>query len=184
MRRIWAVVLCSVMAFAAGDALAKKKKKRKKKGGGGSGEMMKSGSRPYGMAGCGLGSIVMGADGNQILAVTTNATFYSQLFGITTGTSNCVEDGAAAAALRQEVFITSNLSTLMKEMSQGDGETLQAFSETLGCNGAVYPQVVSQLQANYNDIFKAPGALAVLDTAKRKLSEKPEIAGACGYLVI
>ena len=45
----------------------------------------------YGSAGCGLGAIVFGSKPGmiQVLAATTNATFYSQTFGITTGTSEC-----------------------------------------------------------------------------------------------
>ena len=46
----------------------------------------------YGMAGCGLGSLLFGNDNTtlmQILAATTNGLFGSQTFGITSGTSNC-----------------------------------------------------------------------------------------------
>src|SRR3569832_2714255 len=49
------------------------------------------GGRAYGSAGCGLGSIVFGSQPGfiQILAATTNGTFASQTFGITSGTSDC-----------------------------------------------------------------------------------------------
>ena len=35
----------------------------------------------YGEAGCGLGSIVMGKDGNQVLASTTNSSSLTNYFG-------------------------------------------------------------------------------------------------------
>jgi len=53
-------------------------------------------AQPYGMAGCGLGSIAFGNDQTmfkQVLAATTNGTFGTQTFGITSGTSNCVSGG-------------------------------------------------------------------------------------------
>lgn len=65
-------------------------------------------SREYGMAGCGLGSLVMGKDGGQILAATTNGTFYSQLFGITSETLNCVDDNISQVAHNSDVYIQFN----------------------------------------------------------------------------
>src|SRR3954469_2639303 len=61
----------------------------------------------YGMAGCGLGSLIFGpvnSPGAQILAATTNSTFGSQTFGITSGTSNCVSGGVVALDRQQTAF--------------------------------------------------------------------------------
>ena len=60
----------------------------------------------YGDAGCGLGSIVFGSEqgGVQVLAATTNGTFYSQTFGITTGTSNCNPAGLVKLDKEREEF--------------------------------------------------------------------------------
>ncbi len=54
---------------------------------------------PYGTAGCGLGSIVIGSKPGmmQIFAATTNGTSASQSFGITSGTSNCVDHGSSGS---------------------------------------------------------------------------------------
>src|SRR6266545_2071443 len=45
----------------------------------------------YGLAGCGLGSMLIGSKPGivQIFAATTNGSFGTQTFGITSGTSNC-----------------------------------------------------------------------------------------------
>ena len=60
-------------------------------------------SAQYGMAGCGLGSVVISDDGFlQVFAATTNGTSYSQSFGITSGTSNCVEKGVVKMDKQQE----------------------------------------------------------------------------------
>ena len=63
----------------------------------------------YGMAGCGLGSILFGAKPGkiQILSGTTNGIYGNQTFGISSGTSNCdiPEMGQQAAA-----FITAKFA--------------------------------------------------------------------------
>ena len=52
---------------------------------------------PYGMAGCGLGSMLFGDGGLQTSAATTNGIVANQSFGITSGTSNCVDNPASAS---------------------------------------------------------------------------------------
>ena len=63
----------------------------------------------YGAAGCGLGAIVFGSKPGmiQVLAATTNATFYSQTFGITTGTSEC--GGGAVKVQAEQKNITIDI---------------------------------------------------------------------------
>src|SRR3954464_7446787 len=69
----------------------------------------------YGTAGCGLGSLVFGDQKGaiQILAATTNTTFGTQTFGITTGTSNCVDTAAGSAGARIFTEATARLSPRM-----------------------------------------------------------------------
>ena len=85
----------------------------------------------YGMAGCGLGSLLFGNDNSklmQILAATTNGTFASQTFGITSGTSNCVEGGVVKAEREQAAFAEVNFQDLKRNMAAGGGEYLASFS--------------------------------------------------------
>lgn len=108
-------------------------------------------ARPYGDAGCGLGSILMGADGNQTLAVTTNGSSYSQLFGITSGTSNCTDDGAVSAHNKVPFFIDANKVALSSEMARGSGETLNNLADAMGCQDkAAFGKA---MQKNYATIF-------------------------------
>ncbi len=110
-------------------------------------------ARPYGDAGCGLGSIVMGADGNQILAATLNATGY-QTIGITFGTSNCAADHGSSSSNEEaqiRYFIEVNRISLASDISRGQGETIDHLSALLGCNSA---KVGSTLKKNYEQIFK------------------------------
>ena len=90
--------------------------------------------RNYGKAGCGWGSQLMGKDGSQVFAATTNASGYNQFIGITMGTSNCAPDGASVAVMRQESFVTSNYANLSKEMAQGQGEALEGLAQVLGAD--------------------------------------------------
>jgi hypothetical protein len=108
-------------------------------------------AKSYGVAGCGLGSVVMGKDGSQVLAVTTNGTSYSQFFGISSGTSNCTDDGAVSAANQVPMFIESNRVALANDVARGSGETLANLSEVMGCSNPAH--LASTLQRNYGVIF-------------------------------
>ena len=103
----------------------------------------------YGMAGCGLGSILFGAKPGkiQIIAATTNGIYGNQSFGITSGTSNCdiPEMGQQAAA-----FIETNREIVMKEAARGEGETVTALSVLLNCNESALSK---DMKANFNHYF-------------------------------
>ncbi len=108
-------------------------------------------SAPYGMAGCGLGSLII-KDNNilQIFAATTNGTFGSQTFGITTGTSNCTPDSKAYLDKQKEIFVTVNYESLETEMAIGEGEKLKSFSELMGCDYKTFSNIS---KTYYKDIF-------------------------------
>jgi hypothetical protein len=139
-------------------------------------------ARKYGMAGCGLGSVLMGPKGSQILALTTNGSSANQSFGISFGTLNCVHDTEAAAYQEQEIFVTQNLTVLSKEMAQGKGESLDALASTLGCDTLDRPEVARQLQTSFSKIFQAPGAIAVLEATVEELKSHPTLSKTCKYL--
>lgn len=138
-------------------------------------------ARKYGMAGCGLGSAVFGTGGMQTSAGTTNYSFGSQWFGITTGTSNCTPDSDSAAVLKQESFVVANYATLSKEMAQGQGNSVVGLAEVLGCNSEVVPAFGSFTQAKYESLFTAPGSMAMLDKLKVELASQSDLASACKY---
>lgn len=109
------------------------------------------GSGQYGVAGCGLGSMVFGNESGpvQVIAATLNATGV-QTFGITSGTSNCGEGLFAKAEVNS--FIESNAIALENDIARGQGETLSTLSEMLGCSSSFG----GALQKNYKAIY-APG---------------------------
>jgi hypothetical protein len=106
---------------------------------------------PYGMAGCGLGSLVFGDQPGivQIFAATTNGTFGSQTFGITTGTSNCQDSLTGRGGLR--VYVETNREALAKDISRGQGETLKNLATIAGCTDT--PLASAALQKNFSVIF-------------------------------
>ena len=105
----------------------------------------------YGEAGCGLGTMVVGQNGNQVLAATLNGTSGSQTFGITSGTSNCTDQGAVKASNRIPMYIEVNKLSLAKEASRGQGEAIAGLAALYGCDDK---KMGAALKANYNQIFE------------------------------
>jgi Protein of unknown function (DUF3015) len=125
------------------------------------------GKATYGLAGCGLGSLVFGDQkgGVQILAATTNGLFGSQTFGISTGTSNCVESSGTQGA---RTFIEGNREALAKDAARGGGETIVTLSAIAGCKDATI--VGGALQKRFKTLF--PGAkTAAEEVAKNVINE-------------
>jgi hypothetical protein len=64
----------------------------------------------------------------QVLQATTNGTFGSQTFGISSGTSGCTNDGTIFASEKVNVFASVNFDNLAQEMAQGQGEHLTSLA--------------------------------------------------------
>jgi hypothetical protein len=120
-------------------------------------EMMVS-KDAYGSAGCGLGSLVFGNEPGavQVFAATTNGTFGSQTFGITTGTSNCGK-GLVNTSENNNLaqFVENNMDNLAKEIARGNGESLNTLAELTGVSESEKPAVFTKLQANFSTIFSS-----------------------------
>ena len=100
-----------------------------------------------GPAGCGLGHMIFKKD-NQVLAATTNDSTYTNMFGITSGTSGCEQkDGVA----KLDVYINTNRVALANDMARGQGETLAGISLIMECNNI--DQVGGVLKAHYSEVI-------------------------------
>jgi len=136
---------------------------------------------PYGMAGCGLGSVAFGDKPGivQTFAATTNGTFGTQTFGITSGTSNCVS-GGEVASVDQAAFMQVNYAAIQKESAEGQGEHLVAMSVLLGCAADAQGELFETLQSNHDAIF-TPGAnhMQALSSIKSAVKSEPELAQSC-----
>jgi hypothetical protein len=135
----------------------------------------------YGMAGCGLGAMFI--DKNTILpqigAWFVNSISASQTFGITTGTSNCVDKEKASAKLEQEVFVKVNLAKLSREAAEGSGEHLDALAEVLGCEGNSFAKLS---QDRYSKIFGNEDAKTVLENYAKEI-QSSELSESCSRIV-
>jgi hypothetical protein len=138
-----------------------------------------------GLAGCGLGSLVFeGKPGPiQIVAATLNGTFGTQTFGITTGTSNCVEGGGEKAALDQTNFTKINFASLSNEAAIGSGEYIEAYAELFGCDDDVKGDFAAVLKLNHREIF-APKASAdtVVEEVRHHLHGEPALVASCNRI--
>ena len=108
---------------------------------------------PYGSAGCGLGSVLLGDKPGfmQVFAATTNGIFATQIFGITTGTSNCGEAASPDSVKTTQLFIEVNREAVAKDMSRGSGETIVSLANIMGCQESAV--VGATLQANFSTIM-------------------------------
>ena len=136
--------------------------------------------QPYGMAGCGLGSLVFGNNECQTSAATTNGSSTNQVWGIVSGTSNCVGGGSKSLVEDiQRQFMEDNYETLAKEMAQGQGETLTALSTVLGCDRDSQVAFAHTMQASFPQIYAAPGVGASLNVIRAKVRAEPQLASRC-----
>lgn len=105
----------------------------------------------YGPAGCGLGSILFdpGSGFTQVLAATTNTSFGTQTFGITSGTSNCSPRERGAEAAR--AFIEANRPALARDAARGAGETIASLAQLAACDDPA--RVGAHLQRRFSVIF-------------------------------
>lgn len=111
-------------------------------------------ARNYGMAGCGLGSMIMGKRSGQLSAATTESASCNipQLGGITSGTSNCEDGPNNEVAHRIDGFVVANKVALAGDMARGGGETLASLSNLMGCSGE-QRYLGSVMQSNFGDVF-------------------------------
>jgi len=139
----------------------------------------KSFSRPYGMAGCGLGSMVIGKRGAQIFAATTNGTFANQTFGITFGTLNCQDSPNNEVAMRMDHFVAANKGTLAAEIAKGDGEAIGSLSTIMGCDSA--SKLGTEMQKNFNQIFPSTEVAPneITDSIISVIRQNDSLAGSC-----
>jgi hypothetical protein len=141
------------------------------------------GAAGYGEAGCGLGALIFGKQkgGVQILAATTNNTFYNQAFGISSWTSNCDAKGWDTAKLEQEQFVANNFSGLAKEMASGEGEQLTTLAGLLGCPATQQPRFNTVAQRNYETILASDRTTPseMLTAVKAVMSSYAELSAAC-----
>ena len=106
--------------------------------------------------GCGLGTMLFdGADGlvQQVLAATTNGSFGTQTFGISSGTLECNQPSKWASNEQLNNFVADNMDNLAKDAAMGQGEYVDALAELMAVPGSKRVEFSQMLQDNFSNIF-------------------------------
>jgi len=140
-------------------------------------------AQQYGMAGCGLGSIVFGNENDtlkQVIAATLNGTGV-QTFGISSGTSNCVSGGVVKAEREQAAFAEVNFQDLKGNMAAGGGEYLATFATLLGCEDSARPAFSKMTQDKIEVIVPNTSTtpIQMLISVKQQIKASPSLAASC-----
>jgi hypothetical protein len=117
----------------------------------------------YGMAGCGLGSMVFKDQPGiiQVVAATLNDIVSPQTSAITSGTSGCYDTKGNTAKID---YIDRNIASLKEDAVRGEGETLEGLMTLLGCQSL--EGVQSEIKTNYQQIFAPVQASEILNNIK------------------
>jgi Protein of unknown function (DUF3015) len=105
--------------------------------------------------GCGLGKLAWSDYGRQrsiapqVMMATTNGTFGSQTFGISSGTSGCTNDGTIMGQHKVSVFAAANYDSLSQEMARGGGEHLASLAALMGVPDEHRSEFFSLAQVQY-----------------------------------
>jgi hypothetical protein len=134
--------------------------------------------------GCGLGKLAWGDYKNQksiapqVLMATTNGTFGSQTFGISTGTSGCTNDGTVMSEHKTTMFAELNFESLSQEMAQGGGEHLASLATLLGVPAEQQPAFFAMTQERYQTVLQTgeTSPAAMLKALHQTMAAHPVLA--------
>lgn len=122
--------------------------------------------------GCGLGTVLWAnkADNSiisQASQATTNGSFGTQTFGISSGTLECGVPSHFVQDERLNHFVRANMDNLAKDIAQGHGESLDTFAELLQVPAEQRPAFNARLQQNFDKVFTSPSVelAAVIDNS-------------------
>ena len=124
---------------------------------------LSSNANAYDSTGCGLGSMAWRGQSGivpQVLAVTTNAMFGTQTFGISTGTSGCDPNGRVTGGTGRMLlaFLENNMEQFALEASVGTGETLATVAGILHVDEA---SLSVKIKDNFDMLFASNDVDAV-----------------------
>jgi len=133
--------------------------------------------------GCGLGKLAWMDYGGQkqiapqVMMATTNGTFSSQLFGISSGTSGCANDGVIMKNKHMNLASRA-FESLAEELAQGRGEHLASLAALLGVPEDAQPEFFALVQEKYTILVGSDNTTAVtmLQALQAAMAERPALA--------
>src|SRR5436309_12522784 len=140
-------------------------------------------ANPYNGPGCGLGKLAWSDYRNQnniapqVMMATTNGTFGSQTFGISSGTSGCTNDGTIMAEEKVNVFAAANYDSLSQEMARGGGEHLASLAELMGVPEETRPEFFALAQTQYATLVASGNTTptAMIETLQSGIKTHPNL---------
>lgn len=135
-----------------------------------------------GDVGCGAGTILWAGQSGvipKILAATTNGTFGNQTFGITTGTLGCQSGGVISSRVRLSMYTGSNIEKLARDMSVGQGESLNVLADLMGVQAQDKPAFFQATRSHFGEIFAPQNQTAgqVLNSLQDVMARDAQLAG-------
>ncbi len=129
--------------------------------------------------GCGWGSILMDGQSGvapSVLAATTNGTFGNQTFGMTSGTAGC--DTSVPIHRAAADFLDDNMEKVARDMSAGQGESLETLAKLMGIQGQDKEIFFSVTHENFSVIFPndSVGSTEVMAALQEVLKKEPRLA--------
>lgn len=138
--------------------------------------------------GCGLGSMIWKKSTiiSALFRMTTNHSFSSQLFGITTGTSGCSRHSIVKNEMAPVYYAEANMENLRLEMAMGQGEYLDGFAATLGCPMSVQNEFNAMTKENYQSIFnkKTNSPVQMIGNLKEVMKNNDVLKATCSQNLI
>ena len=134
--------------------------------------------------GCGLGKLAWADYAHQkniapqVMMATTNSTFGSGTFGISSGTSGCTNDGKVMAEHKTTLFAQLNFENLSQEMAQGQGEHLASLATLMGVPAEHQAEFFAMTQDQYTSLVKAGEAspVAMVKALNNAIATHPILA--------
>lgn len=140
--------------------------------------------RKYGMAGCGLGSLILRPEGKvpAILQWITNGFGLGQGFTITGGTSFCQDRSIKLSMQQQDIFVAVNFDSLRHEIAAGGGQKLNSLGVLMGCPVSQLSQFSSVMRKNYPAVFQAEKQATpekLIEFVRAEMEKDSELADSC-----
>ena len=106
------------------------------------------------------------------------AAAFMQTFGISSGTSNCTNNGQIVKNEQVNVFASINFENLSQEMAQGQGEHLASLATLIGIPAVDQPAFFSLTQERYVALLQGgeQAPMAMLKALQVAMSNNPTLA--------
>ena len=115
---------------------------------------------------------------SQILVATINNTVSPQTSAITSGTSECSEDGMVKSNYKVDVFANVNFENLKQDMAQGDGEYLASLASLMEIEVGQQEDFFNLTQEKFSTLVPSESTTSndLVASLNRELSSHPTLS--------